>query len=144
MKMLNFKIHLLTGDDMKKHFTRKKFQGLFDVAVLGFIGSANLREPSFKKILSPNGKLYSETSKHYIPLAKKEQPKMREQLIKTAVDMGFREDKWSEDHHVKFTNVVEAETAESSDQGQLVGQEQQKSKGDVNNKKTTSQKNEDS
>ena len=41
LKNINFKIYLLTGE-IEKIFKKKKYQGLFDVAALAFIYSANL------------------------------------------------------------------------------------------------------
>ena len=40
--------------------------------MLGFVYSANLKEPGFKAMLNKRGKLYAESSKFFIPLGKKE------------------------------------------------------------------------
>lgn len=91
-----------TFEDIEKIFEKKKYQGIFDVIVLGFIHSGYLKKPELAKISKKNVEIWMESTKFLVPIKQKEREELNLKLSELAKSMNLKERVMEKDYHKRF------------------------------------------
>ena len=89
-------------EDIEKIGEKKKFQNLFDLALLGFAHGAYIKKPEFSKLLKKNGEVLVENAHFLVPLKMKEREDLNEKLIECGKALNFVNAPFSKKYYTRF------------------------------------------
>jgi len=102
LKGTNLKI-IPIFEDIDKICEKKKLQGFFDVAVLGFIHGAYIKKTDFLKILKKNADIFVENARYLVPLKPKEREELNMKLVECAKTLNLKEQSYSKNCYTRFS-----------------------------------------
>lgn len=97
-KKLNVKIHFMT-ENLEGIAKRKKFEGLFDVVVLGLLLQQEVKSPALKKVLNEKGKVVQESAYFIVPIERSTRAEALQKFKKDAEESGFTVDNETSNNH---------------------------------------------
>lgn len=97
-KKFSVKVHLMT-ENLEGIAKRKKFEGLFDVIVLGLLLQQEVKSPALKKVLKEKGKVIQESAYFIVPIERKTRAEALQKFKRDAEESGFTVDNEASNNH---------------------------------------------
>ena len=90
-------------EDIEKIYEKKKFQGFFNIIVLGLIHSGYIKKNDICKILKKNAEIYIENTKFLVPLQPKDRDSMNGKITECGKNLNFIEKSFDKGFYKRFS-----------------------------------------
>lgn len=92
-----------TFEDIDKILEKKKFQGIFDVVILGFIHSGYIKRKELLNVVKEKGEVWIESARFLVPLKIKERDDLDKKLVEFAKDIKLEEKMYGKPYYKRFS-----------------------------------------
>lgn len=89
-------------EDIDKIVEKKKFLGVFDLVILGFIHSGYIKKPEILNIMKPKSEIFVESTRFLVPLKIKEREDLDLKLVDLAKTLKIEEKPFSKPFYKRF------------------------------------------